>query len=84
MGGLTGPEIIDRFEQVLVDNLGDVGRYLLQQQLLEVGKTRETFTENDVNALIQAMKDDFTKVIGYGVDKLELDLRKAIKEDDYV
>jgi hypothetical protein len=79
MGELTGPEIISRFEEVLTNNLGDVGKFLLEQQLNECGKTRETFTKHDVNPLIERMKKEFSKVIGYGVEKLEIDLRRSIR-----
>jgi len=78
---LSGPEIIERFESVLVGNLGDVGRFLLEQQLQAIGKTRSTFTKNDVELLIESIKQEFSKVIGYGVEKLEMDLRRAMRGD---
>ena len=78
---LSGPEIIDRFESVLVGNLGDVGRFLLEQQLQAVGKTRETFQVEDVDALIESIKAEFSRVIGYGVEKLEMDLRRVMRGD---
>ena len=76
---LSGEEILRCFEDVLVNNLGDVGRFLLETQLIECGKTRSNFTENDVDQLIICMKRQFYRVIGNGVEKLELDLRKAIR-----
>ena len=78
---LSGPEIIDRFERVLVGNLGDIGKFLLDQQLKAIGKTRETFTPNDVDLLIESIKKEFSRVIGYGVDKLEMDLRRVMRGD---
>lgn len=78
---LSGPEILDRFESVLVGNLGDVGRFLLEQQLQAVGKTRETFNVEDIDELIESIKEEFSKVIGYGVEKLEMDLRRVMRGD---
>ncbi len=80
-GEPSGLEIIDRFENVLVGNLGDVGRFLLEQQLQAIGKSRGEFTEDDVEILIEAIKKEFSKVIGYGVEKLEMDLRRAMRGD---
>ena len=81
---MTGPEIIERFESVLVGNLGDVGRFLLQQQLKSIGRTRENFRHEDVDPLITSIKEEFAKVIGYGVEKLELDLRRVMRGDTNV
>ena len=78
---LTGEEIIDRFEKVLVGNLGDIGKFLLEQQLKAIGRTRETFTPGDVDLLIESIKKEFSRVIGYGVDKLEMDLRRVMRGD---
>ena len=77
--GPTGTEIIDRFENVLVGNLGDVGRFLLEQQPQAIGKNRSDFDPADVEVLIEAIKQEFSKVIGYGVEKLEMDLRRAMR-----
>ena len=81
---LSGPEIIDRFESVLVGNLGDVGRFLLEQQLQAMGKQREDFDKEDVDKLIESIKREFSKVIGYGVEKLEMDLRRVMRGDSNV
>ena len=72
MGDPSGKEIIDSFEVVLVNNLGEVGKFLLDQQLSEIGKTRDTFSEEDINTLIDGIKIEFAKVIGYGVDAATL------------
>jgi hypothetical protein len=64
----------------MLENLGEVGIFLLEHQLLECGKTRETFTEADIEPLISGLKKEFSKIIGYGVEKLERDIREALKE----
>jgi len=81
MGDTDGNDVIEQFEAVLVNNLGEVGKFLLAQQLAELGKSKESFTQEDINQLIDGIKTEFSKVIGYGVDKLEIDLRKSIRGD---
>jgi len=79
---MSGNELLMNFERVLVTNLGDVGKFLLEQQLKQCNMTRADFTENDVEEFIQGIKQEFAKVIGYGVEKLEDDLRKSVQGDD--
>lgn len=71
-----------RFEEVLVRNLGQVGSFLMAQQLSTLGKTRDEFTEDDVDGFLSGLKTDFERVIGYGVEQLEDDLKKCLKEGD--
>ncbi len=82
MSKIPGPEIIGRFEEVLNTNLGLVGKFLLEQKLNEAGITKETFSQEDVDRLIMGLKEEFSKVIGYGVDKLEIDLRKVLTKSN--
>ena len=79
MNELSGYEILTRFEDVLIGNLGEVGKFLLEQQLNECQFLRETFSSDDVDTLISGIKQEFSKVIGYGVEKLELDLRRVLR-----
>ena len=78
----SGAELLAIFERVLVTNLGDVGKFLLEQQLKQCNKTRNDFTTEDVEEFIQGVKKEFEKVIGYGVEKLEADLRKAVQGEE--
>jgi hypothetical protein len=73
--------IADRFEKILVGNLGQVGRFLMLHQLKVMGKDPSTFEKEDVEEFIQGIGKDFEKVIGYGVKKLEDDLLDSVKED---
>ena len=84
MHELTGIEILTRFEKVLIDNLGEVGKFLLEQQLKQCQFSREKFSLEKVDTLLACIKDEFSKVIGYGVEKLEVDLRRAIRGDQNV
>jgi hypothetical protein len=84
MHELTGIEILTRFEKVLIDNLGEVGKYLLEQQLKQCQISREKFSSEKVDILLSCIKNEFSKVIGYGVEKLEVDLRRAIRGDQNV
>ena len=81
----TVPEdenLAKRFEEVLVRNLGQVGSFLMTQQLCALGRTKDDFTEDDVDEFLTGLKSDFERVIGYGVEQLEDDLKKCIKEED--
>ena len=73
--------IARRFEEVLVRNLGEVGRFLMYQQLKAIGKDPSTFTKEDVPAFLKGLTQDFEKVIGYGVRQLEKDLLHCLKEE---
>lgn len=79
MSTMSGKEILDKFEVVLTSNLGNVGKYLLEQKLNDFGKNKDTFTQEDIDLLIAGLKTEFSKVIGYGIERLENDLRKALK-----
>ena len=74
--------LAERFEEVLVRNLGEVGRFLMAQQLKALGRDRATFTEADVERFMDGLKSDFERVIGYGVNQLEDDLKKCLTEGD--
>ena len=78
MSAMSGREILSNFERVLVTNLGDVGKFLLEQQLKQCGKTRAEFDSDDIEEFINGVKKEFKKVIGYGVEQLEEDLRKSV------
>jgi len=54
----------------------------MAQQLQSIGKTPEDFTSEDVDIFIRGIKDDFERVIGYGVNTLEEDLKNCLKEED--
>ncbi len=84
MTELSGSEVLTEFEKVLIDNLGEVGKFLLEQQLEECNLSREQFTVADVDRLIANIKSEFSRVIGYGVEKLELDLRRTLRGEVYV
>jgi hypothetical protein len=77
---ISGAEVVKRFEDVLTANLGEVGLFLLHQQLSEMGYTRDTFDISKSGVLIGSIKEEFTKIIGYSVDRLEMDLRRVIRE----
>jgi hypothetical protein len=74
--------LAERFEEVLVRNLGEVGRFLMAQQLKALGRDKATFTESDVGRFMDGLKSDFEKVIGYGVNQLEEDLKTCLKEGE--
>ena len=82
MTDLEDGTLAGRFEEVLVKNLGEVGRFLMHQQFRSLGLTEEGFTEAHVDSFLSGLKDDFEKVIGYGVNQLEDDLKECIKEGE--
>ena len=82
MTDLEDGTLAGRFQEVLVKNLGDVGRFLMQQQLRSLELTEEEFTEVHVESFLSGLKGDFEKVIGYGINQLEDDLKECIKEGE--
>ena len=81
MAATGDDDIASKVEEVLVRNLGEVGRFLMAQQLQSIGKSPDELTREDLESFIEGIKTDFEKVIGYGVNQLEDDLKACLKEE---
>ena len=74
-------DIISRFEKVLMKHFGPTGVYILNVQISNLGRTKDTLRPEDMERLIQDLKEEFIKVIRYDVDLLEKELRDAMKNN---
>ena len=69
------------YPAMLFAKMGEVGRFLISQQLDLLGKDRDNLSESDIKDLVKGIKDDFEKVIGVGVYELEKELIGCLEEE---
>ncbi|MHA2203783.1 MAG: hypothetical protein ACW991_08845 [Candidatus Hodarchaeales archaeon] len=81
MGNPTDKKVIDVLKDVFDKQLGQVNVYIVERTIEELGQTRHTFTINDVEPFILHIKKEYSKVLGYKVNNLEADIRRALLED---
>ena len=80
MGCMIEPQVLDRLEDVFLDELGEANSYIFYKAVKDIGQHRETFTRNALEPLIASLKKEYSKIIGYEVNSLEKSLRKAAKK----
>ena len=73
-------DIIARFEKVMMKHFGPTGVYILNVQIKNLGRTKEMMRKEDIERLIEGLKEELIKVIRYDVDLLEDELREIMKE----
>ena len=78
MGNPTDKNIVNILEDVFDRQLGDVNVFIVERTINEIGQTKHTFTLNDVEPFISHIKREYSKVLGYKVDELEADIRRAV------
>jgi uncharacterized protein YjgD (DUF1641 family) len=71
-------DIISRFEKVLHKHFGPTGVYILNAQLKNLGRTKEMMQKDDIERLIEGLKEEFIKVIRFDVEMLEKELRDVM------
>jgi hypothetical protein len=73
--------IITEFEKILEKHFGPTGVYILNVQINNLGRTKEMVQKEDLEHLIQSLKDELIKVIRYDVEMLEKELREIISSE---
>ena len=74
-------DIISRLEKVLLKHFGPTGVYILNDQIKCLDRTKDTIRAEDIDPLIEALKEEFIKIIRADVDFLEKELRDALKNN---
>jgi hypothetical protein len=81
MGYPADKKIVKILEDVFNKQLGEVNIYIVENTIKEIGQTRHTFTLNDIEPFLTHIKREYSKVLGYKVETLEADIRRAIFDD---
>jgi len=55
---------IDELEEILISELGSGCSYILEQNLRELGLTRESFKKSDVKELVSQLLKEYNKILG--------------------
>ena len=63
-------------------HFGPTGVYILNVQINNLGRTKEMMRKEDIERLIEGLKDELLKVIRYDVERLEGELREILKESN--
>ena len=80
MGSPPDMNIVKVLEDVFDKQLGPVNVYIVEQTIMDMGQTRHTFSQDDVEPFLSHIKREYSKVLGHKVDVLEADIRKALIE----
>jgi len=81
MGISPDKKVVNILENVFNDQLGAVNVFIVERTINEMGQTRHTFGMNDVEPFLTHIKKEYSKVLGYKVDLLEADIRKALLKE---
>jgi hypothetical protein len=81
MGNPINKNLVNILEDVFDKQLGDINVYIVDQTIQNIGQTRHTFTTNDLEPFISHVKREYSKVLGYKINELEADIRRAVSED---
>jgi hypothetical protein len=71
-------DIISRLEKVLLKHFGPTGVYILNDQMKCLDRTKDTIRAEDIEPLIEGIKEEFIKIIRADVEFLEKELREAL------
>jgi hypothetical protein len=74
-------DIIEEIENIFVSELGDRYSFILDKNLNELGLTREKFSKDDVNILMDNLMRDFDKLLGTHVLLIEDEIRKLAENN---
>jgi hypothetical protein len=66
-------------EKVLMKHFGPTGVYILNDQIKIMDRTKDTIRAEDIEPLIEGLKEEFIKIIRADVESLEKELRDAVK-----
>ncbi|UCH89468.1 MAG: hypothetical protein JSV49_02120 [Thermoplasmata archaeon] len=77
----TNLSIIIEFESVLEKHFGPTGVYILNALISDLGRTKEMIREEDLENVIEGLKEELLKVIRYDVETLERELRDIMEKN---
>lgn len=77
-GKMFDKNLVDEIEDVFVSELGTGSAFILEQNLRELGLTRETFRKDDVNGLMQNLINEYDKLLGNHITIIEKEIKKRV------
>jgi hypothetical protein len=81
MGISPDKKVVNVLEDVFNEQLGAVNVFIVERTITEMGQSRHTFGKADVEPFLSHIKKEYSKVLGYKVDLLEADIRRALLEE---
>ena len=69
---------VDKIEAVFRAELGAGSSYILEQNLRDLGLTRETFKKSDVKRFVKHLISEYNKLLGKHVYIIEREIYKKI------
>jgi hypothetical protein len=73
VGQMISKSVVDEIEDIFKSELGIGSKFILDQAIREMGKTRKTLKKTDVDELVAHLLRDYNKVLGVHI--------KIIKEE---
>ncbi len=77
---MVGKKVIDEIETVFISELGVGSSFILEQNLREMGLTRQTFKRSDINVFIAKLVKEYDKILGEHVKIIEKEIRKKFNQ----
>jgi sulfur relay (sulfurtransferase) DsrF/TusC family protein len=74
-------KVVDEIEDVFISELGIGSSFILEQNLREMGLSRETFQVSDVDNFVEQLLKEYDKVLGNHVNIIKTEIEKKFTED---
>ncbi|WP_455391418.1 hypothetical protein [[Eubacterium] cellulosolvens] len=75
---MTERNAVDEIEAVFVSELGIGSKFVLDKSLRDLGLSRDSVQNDDINSLIKKLLREYNKVLGEHVQILENELNKRV------
>jgi len=73
-------KVIDEIEDIFVTELGEGSIFILEQNLRELGLSRETFNRTEIDSFVSHLLKDYEKVIGNHAKFIEKEINNRFSD----
>ena len=73
-------KVIDEIEDIFVTELGEGSIFILEQNLRELGLSRETFNRTEIDGFVSHLLKDYEKVIGNHAKFIEKEINNRFSD----
>ena len=73
-------KVIDEIEDIFVTELGEGSIFILEQNLRELGLSRETFNRTEIDGFVSHLLKDYEKVIGNHARFIEKEINNRFSD----
>lgn len=70
--------VINEIEEVFITELGEGSSFILEENLRELGMTRETFQRADVDDFVSHLLMEYNKLLGNHSDVIKSEIKKRL------